>query len=535
MVKPTSNKFNFFIPATFEKSGEMGDLKIKGIASSDVKDSDDEFLDPSGFDYAPLLEKGFFNWNHQANKEAGAIIGRPTIAKIVNGGKDFYVEGTLYKGLKQAQDVYNLAQVLENEDPDRRLGFSIEGQAVERDPINPKRIRKARITGVAITHCPKNPNTLLSIMKGEYSEPFIEEKEDDLEQETEKSMTVNTDLNPPSIEGTDIKALTKAQIYDQIFLKYTVEIEKADSIYDFAKQTSLKLFNMEHITENTLSKAFEILNSSISIVKSEEAKKPEDYDKKDELLKNKEEGQESSKEEAKEEDDDVNKAQECETMAKSLLEEGLNKGEMIDKLIEKGYSMTMCQGVVEKVIKEASANKEGGNITAFDKLGKSLVETINERIEKSEQSFGSSLQVLAEGIDTKFGALAEILKSQNIDSKTVTELVGEIKKSNEGITERLEAIEKTPIPAKSVTGLRAVEKFHKSEENTELNANTYSLSKAEDRAALTGRLFAEFEKSQQLGRPNQKIEKAIMDIEISKSISATEVPTLQSLGINVIQ
>lgn len=534
MVKSTSNKFNFFIPATFEKSGEMGDLKIKGIASSDVKDSDDEFLDPSGFDYTPLLEKGFFNWNHQANKEAGAIIGRPTVAKIVNNGKDFYVEGNLYKGLKQAQDVYNLAQVLENEDPDRRLGFSIEGQAVERDPINPKRIRKARITGVAITHCPKNPNTLLSIMKGEYSEPFIEEKEE--EQETEKSMTVNTDLNPPSIEGTNIKTLTKAQVYDQIFLKYTVEIEKADSIYDFAKQTSLKLFNMEHITENTLSKAFEILNSSISIVKSEEAKKPEDYDKKDELLKNKEEGQETPKEEKKEEEeDDVNKAQECETMAKSLLEEGLNKGEMIDKLIEKGYSMTMCQGVVEKVIKEATANKEGGNITAFDKLGKSLVETINERIEKSEQSFGSSLQVLAEGIDTKFGALAEILKSQNIDSKAVTQLVGEIKKSNEGITERLEAIEKTPIPAKSVTGLRAVEKFHKSEENTELNANTYSLSKAEDRAALTGRLFAEFEKSQQLGRPNQKIEKAIMDIEISKSISATEVPTLQSLGINVIQ
>lgn len=176
MMANLNNKFNFFVPLTLEKSGEVGEMKISGVCSSMVEDSDGETLDPTGFDFQPLLNSGYFNWNHQSGKTASAILGRPTSAQVINGGRDFYVEGVLYKGLDEAKYVYNLAKTLEQEDPTRRLGFSIEGQATERDSINPKRIRKARITGIAITHCPKNPNTLLNIIKGEYSEPFIEDE-----------------------------------------------------------------------------------------------------------------------------------------------------------------------------------------------------------------------------------------------------------------------------------------------------------------------------------------------------------------------
>ena len=94
-----SNKFNFFVPLDLEKGsdGKGGTLiKIKGIASSEAEDSDGETLIPAGFDFGPLLKSGFLNWNHQAGKSAKAICGEPTSAKIINNGKDFYIEGFLY-------------------------------------------------------------------------------------------------------------------------------------------------------------------------------------------------------------------------------------------------------------------------------------------------------------------------------------------------------------------------------------------------------------------------------------------------------
>lgn len=178
MIKDNKDKFNFFVPAEFIiKGGKNGkkEMYIKGIASSEVEDSDGEILVPSGYDLSPLLTSGFLNYNHQGAKDPEAIIGQPTKAEIINNGKDLYIEGFLYPDSIAAQKTYNLAKVLEKNSPDRRMGFSIEGKALEKDPLNPKRITKARITGVAITPCPKNPNTLLSIMKGEYAEPFVEE------------------------------------------------------------------------------------------------------------------------------------------------------------------------------------------------------------------------------------------------------------------------------------------------------------------------------------------------------------------------
>lgn len=170
-----NNKFNFFIPLNIEKGGESGELvKIKGVASTDSKDSDGETLIPAGFDFEPLLKSGFLNWNHQARTTSKAICGEPTAAQIINDGKDFYIEGVLYPN-EEGKNVVELAETLEKHSPTRRLGFSIEGQALERDILNPKKVTKARITGVAITQSPKNPNTLMSIVKGEYDSEFVEE------------------------------------------------------------------------------------------------------------------------------------------------------------------------------------------------------------------------------------------------------------------------------------------------------------------------------------------------------------------------
>ena len=348
----TVDRFNFFIPANFEKSGEEGEMKISGICSSIVEDSDGESLDPSGFDFQPLLNSGYYNWNHQANKEPGAILGRPTMAKVINKGKDFYTEGFLYKGLQKSKDLFDLAETLEKEDPDRRLGFSIEGQAIQRDPINPKRILKARITGIAITHCPKNPNTLLSIIKGEYQEPFVEvesleselggvdneiEKgkdykallkkviarrtgksedevtDDEMEkagQSLDKSMGVAETPMPESVEGKPKdqvdkdKIIEKSDIYLEIFSKYTQDVQKSEEVYSFIQQVSQKLFNMKDnkVTAESLQKAFDLLDQTI--IKSEIEKKKEDYDKKDELMKDKTQKEKVSPPLKDDEDDD---------------------------------------------------------------------------------------------------------------------------------------------------------------------------------------------------------------------------------------
>lgn len=208
MVKKIQNKdkFNFFVPASFEegmkdfivkgKKVKKNVVRVKGIASTaTAEDTDGETLFPDGFDYAPLLTKGFLNWDHQQKGRPSAIVGEPDVAKVINGGKDFYIEGYLYPDSAEAQQVAELAEVLEKNSPTRRLGYSIEGQVIERGCgpkyldatktiLNPeyndvlwRKVLKARITGVAITPCPKNPNTLLSLMKGEYSEAFIESDE----------------------------------------------------------------------------------------------------------------------------------------------------------------------------------------------------------------------------------------------------------------------------------------------------------------------------------------------------------------------
>lgn len=177
-------KINFFMPIEISKAketpkGESREMLIKGIASTADTDSDEEILEPEGFDLSYLKKYGFLNWHHQVKGSPANIVGEPTAAKIIN--KSLYVEGKLYD-TKLARDIFELQELLEKSGSDRRLGFSIEGSVLKRgseDKNDPryKRILKSRVTGIAITHSPKNANTFMNIVKGDYQEPFVEEYE----------------------------------------------------------------------------------------------------------------------------------------------------------------------------------------------------------------------------------------------------------------------------------------------------------------------------------------------------------------------
>lgn len=597
-------KFSFWVPGSFEKGTKDGqeEMKIKGIASSATSDSDGETLLPSGYDYTPLLAGGHLNWDHQSKKSASAIVGEPTYASVVNGGKDFYIEGKLYPDSEEAQHIYKLAKTLEKHSKTRRLGFSIEGQVVERgcgpeflDEAktlrNPSftlaewnKITKARITGVAITPCPKNPNTLMQIMKGEANNLLMENDydEEDLEEikKMKKAMSAEgmsaEGVLPEDVEGTKnpnkvpLKGgegvatvgshLKKSEVYNLIAAHYTTDVVKAKQIYTFIQDVTTKLFNMSQISKESIEKAFNFLNEAASpIVKSESAKedddKDEDKDKKDdkpdlgrsdtpstkepgEAVEKSAEGTDKGETERLEKEAAFKKAKDC---AYDMLKkgEGKDRKEMVEGLQKSGHTLEASTAAVESVISCAESLKENGGTVSAGTFGtgieKSLVDTLGKL--DGQDTF---LKSLGQGITDRFAALGNILKGSLDQGSVLQKQVDALIKSNTELTTRLQGVEQTSQGRKSVvTQAQAVERFQKSAEETgALLPNgarvQYDIRKAQDRDTLAGIMYEDAKKARENNTPDHNLEKAIGDLEISKSMNAQLLPYLRNKGIHVV-
>lgn len=147
----------------FEKASPDGkERRIGGIVSTSHLDRQAEELLQEGLDFGHFLTKGYFNDNHSPDTDG--VIGYPEKAEIRNlpgGHKGWYVEGYLLK-TDRANRIWDLAQNLQK--ADRKLGFSVEGSVLERDPKNPAKVRKAIVREVAITKCPVNTETALHVL-----------------------------------------------------------------------------------------------------------------------------------------------------------------------------------------------------------------------------------------------------------------------------------------------------------------------------------------------------------------------------------
>lgn len=605
------NKFNFFIPAQFEKAkNESGkeEMKIKGICSSAVEDSDEEILFPSGFNFQPLLKTGFFNYNHQSNKNAEAIIGQPTYAEVINDGRDFYIEGFLYQDDPQAKAVWNKAKILEKNSPDRRFGFSIEGKATKRDPLNEKRILEAIITGVAITPCPKNPNTLLEIMKGEYSESFVTPELEDAnkyyniisqggevvetnltyDEAVKKNDSYDGKIVPVSkaitAEGSQIamesveggqeklknlvdsnRTLKKSEVYNFIWEKFPdiiFDIEKSKQVFELINNVGQKHFNMENnnITEDVIKKSYEILDTAFNLVKSEDEKavesKEEETDEKEKTAENVEKSEVEANDIVKGEDLEDEDEDMIKKMAKKRLDKGMDAESCINDMVTKGISLDAAQTAVEKVVAEVNALKAGEIETA------KVSETSKEGLTPHENSTPMSIEHLVPAIVK--GITEELLKSNNTEvlenliksqsseigtrfqaisniQKSFDEKIDTLKKGYEEtintLTERIEGIEQTPQPRKSVS--RVVEKFEKGH-GGEDGSIKYSLGNRDERQALTEVLFEKaIEIQHTTNRPNASLERAIQDIEATKSLDERTYgqikPLLKSMNIDIVK
>jgi hypothetical protein len=160
-----------------EKAEENADpfsWKIQGMASTDDKDLEGEYIEPTAFDCTYFLRFGYFNDNHKQGPEH--IIGVPTRATVSDKG--LFVQGYLFKHHAAARGYYDLMKTLAaNDHNGRRVGFSVEGKVLEQKGSN---ITKVFLKAIAICVSPVNTRTFAELMKSMKEENKKEDKKDSI-------------------------------------------------------------------------------------------------------------------------------------------------------------------------------------------------------------------------------------------------------------------------------------------------------------------------------------------------------------------
>lgn len=435
-------KFNFWCPVEISKAidpntGEE-QMLLGGIASTADEDSDGEFLDPKGFDIKPLLKSGMVNWHHQAKTCPGTIVGEPTKAEIRKDG--LYIETKLYPSSSVARDIWQLAQTLEEDSSTRRLGYSIEGKVLERksnDKSSPdyKKITKAVITGVAITHQPKNPKTFANIIKGEIDDLEEEDEEKEIEKNKEKKKQEDkyyegVNIKEKSLDTTEGKPLIKedldrklknvtfgkSEVMERLFQDIPgISIEKAKEVYNLIQKIS-NMKKKNSITEEDIQKAYDALGlDPETLVKGDtseedEARKPrnttddedEDVDDEDEdEVEDDTEDEEETDEDEDEEDDDDSDEDDTEEektdvkkggifdrfnrIEKALATSHFNNAKYIKAL---GVMVKASNDSLEKAINSLElANQKIDELNSINKAQEETISELSQRIE----SFGNGV------------------------------------------------------------------------------------------------------------------------------------------------
>lgn len=235
-----SNKFNFFVEssisddiykaATKSKEGRYDNMVIFGRATHSAVDRQGESLEPSGFILDDFLSSGLVNLEHFYIRKGDpdALIGHPIEAYVKDN--EFFVKAKLWKGKKSAEKLWDTLLAMKENNVPRRLGWSIEGNKLETDPSNKKRITKAKINHIALTFSPVGHNTYADISKGQQSDDYIQSafSKEETEggeyilqyEESGKIITVNKDfsvsIKPKAITTDSMKPLISESLEGDI-------------------------------------------------------------------------------------------------------------------------------------------------------------------------------------------------------------------------------------------------------------------------------------------------------------------------------
>jgi hypothetical protein len=182
----TRGKFNFFtevdIPEDIFKASQQDESKkydnmiVYGKASTNHEDKQGEILEPAGFDISSFKSEGLINLEHFTTRKGDPTywIGEPIDARI--DGNDFFIKAKLWKDHPKARALWDTIHIMKSSGSTRKLGWSIEGNAIERDKRNKKRILKAKINHVCLTFSPVNANTYADISKGVQGDDYVDYK-----------------------------------------------------------------------------------------------------------------------------------------------------------------------------------------------------------------------------------------------------------------------------------------------------------------------------------------------------------------------
>lgn len=171
----SDSSFQFFAPLSFfEKSdADKGKThRIAGIISTEELDKQGEVIIQKGLDFKPFLKGGWFNDNH--SKKTADVLGYPESVKQFQKGQALpdgnaapanctWAEGYLLD-TPEARRIWDLGLGLQKSGGNRRLGYSIEGQVVQRDGPQNRVVAKAIVRNVAITNQPVGENTRLEVL-----------------------------------------------------------------------------------------------------------------------------------------------------------------------------------------------------------------------------------------------------------------------------------------------------------------------------------------------------------------------------------
>lgn len=167
------------VPLLKSYATDGGGWVVEGVASCEESDADAEHVLQKGMDTEPLIQCGYFNWDHKDGLGAEYLIGIPQEAVIAPAvdfkeqlgksldGLAFYVRGELFqhKDKPKAREVWNHLQAMQDLKVPRTLGWSVQGQVLERDRLDPRRIVKSVCRQLAITHQPKQRYTFAQLAK----------------------------------------------------------------------------------------------------------------------------------------------------------------------------------------------------------------------------------------------------------------------------------------------------------------------------------------------------------------------------------
>jgi hypothetical protein len=179
MIKTDNNYFVAYQPISLDiKKAKDDKVFIEGVISSEKTDASGEIIKQDGLDFSYLMSSGYLNYEHRTGVEN--ILGEAL--KIVpsekEGLKATVMKGMLYKKKKIVKDILETIDAMKDAGSNRKLGFSVEGRVMARDPRNPKIITKAKVLNVSITANPCNTDADFEIVKKN-----IQSKEEEMQKE----------------------------------------------------------------------------------------------------------------------------------------------------------------------------------------------------------------------------------------------------------------------------------------------------------------------------------------------------------------